>query len=131
MTYAQWIKDYEARMGTKVLGQCAKATQEMVETFPELIRVPGHVYPMGWGKRAHWWCVTPTGEIVDPTASQFPGGFAGDYEPFEPGTEVRVGRCMYCGEDLYATIMRLDEEPPHRTFCDDRCHDAMASEVGW
>src|SRR5688572_29828181 len=116
-------------MGTKVLGQCAKATQEMVEAFPELKRVPGHVYTIGWGKRAHWWCVAPDGEIVDPTVSQFVGACV-DYEPFEAGHEVRVGRCMNCGDDIYAVILVLDEPPPRPYFCGDHCSAEMAREVG-
>ena len=129
MTYAEWIEGYRARVKV-LLGACAKATQEMVEAFPELERVPGHIYVMGWGRRAHWWCEDPNGNVVDPTASQFPGGVL-HYESFEPGHEVRTGRCMNCGEDLYEVVHDLSQEPRRRTFCDDRCSDEMASAMGW
>lgn len=128
--YVAWVDAYVAR--TKpVLGMCGSATAEMVKAFPELTRVPGHIYSICWGRRAHWWCVAPDGSIVDPTASQFPDLVA--YEPWEPGTEVRVGRCMNCGEDIFARPTTLGELPPgtDTTFCNSQCADGMAKAVGW
>ena len=50
----------------------------MQQTFPELRRVGGFVAradrPPAAGVpqvRAHWWLVTPAGQVVDPTARQF------------------------------------------------------------
>ena len=88
MTYAEWIADYEQtqlrkvrllgteelteaeRIAIVVRGNCREATAAMVKAFPELRRVRGHY---GWCP--HWWCETPDGTVVDPTARQFtPGG---------------------------------------------------------
>jgi hypothetical protein len=93
--------------------------------------VPGAVY-CNWGRREHWWCETPDGTIVDPTASQF--DFVGEYVPWEPGAEVRVGRCMDCGEDIYARPTALGEPPKDlysTTFCDARCAENMTKAAGW
>ncbi len=125
--YAEWVDAYVLRT-PNLLGRCKEAVAEMAAAFPELTRVPGHVYVARWGQRAHWWLTTPDGTILDPTASQFP--FIFDYEPWRPGTEVRVGRCMECGQDLYAAAESLDVEPPHRSMCDDQCAAAFESSRG-
>ncbi len=126
--YEAWIEDYKARTKT-VLGMCKQATTEMSIAFPELKRIAGHVEVLGWGRRAHWWLETEAGEVVDPTASQFPLVF--EYERFEPGTPVRTGRCMNCGDDILDHPQSLLDEPKHRTFCTDACADDMAKSVGW
>lgn len=100
--YAKWIRDYEERhavnvhgntheerIATGVRAMCGSATEDMVATFPELRRVRGH-----YGYHTHWWCVTPDGEIVDPTAKQFPPGL--EYKEYT-GPDP-VGKCMWCGE---------------------------------
>jgi hypothetical protein len=122
MTYAEWIEDYKTRIGDAILGTCQKAVDEMAAVFPELTKVSGHVYcPHPWGKRAHWWCTDPDGNIVDPTASQFPGIF--EYEPWVPGTEVRVGKCMNCGEDIWQAVESLEEaeKVSGQCICSDAC----------
>jgi hypothetical protein len=124
VSYDEWIAAYAKRMNGLVMGRCADATKAMVEAFPELRRVPGHVDVLGWGRRAHWWCVTPAGEIVDPTESQFP--CVESYEPFVPGTVVRVGRCMNCGEDIEREVYDLTTAPMHETFCSSSCAEDMA-----
>lgn len=117
--YAEWIVAYEARMGPKVLGRCHEAVAEMLAVFPELREVRGHTFG-AWGKRAHVWCVAPDGAIVDPTRSQYPGPIM--YEVWKPGDEIQVGRCMECGEVLWACVDSLVAEPTTtRDFCDERC----------
>lgn len=128
MTYLKWIEEYRARTRS-TLGRCRAAVDEMALTFPELRKVAGHVFDARWGQRAHWWLVTEKGDIVDPTADQFP--MLIEHVPFEPGQEVRVGKCMNCGEHLYAVAESLDDPPAPRTFCDATCHDAMAMDLGW
>lgn len=119
--YETWIAEYAAR--AKLYGQCEPATKEMAAAFPELSIVRGHVIDGRWGKRAHWWLVTPAGEIVDPTAAQFPALF--EYEPWSPGQEVRVGRCMNCGDDIYLAVDTLDIEPPQKCICSEACARAF------
>lgn len=126
--HQEWIDAYVAR-NKSVFGKCKEATEEMAAAFPELKRVPGHVEVMGWGRRAHWWLETADGEIVDPTVSQFPMVF--EYEPFEPGSPVRVGRCMDCGDDIYDHPQSLTDAPKVRSFCNDQCAESMAKSVGW
>jgi formylmethanofuran dehydrogenase subunit E len=78
----------------------------------------------------HFWCETADGEVVDPTVGQFEG-LAVEYRPFEPGDEVRVGKCMNCGEPIYASVERLDDPRHHRTFCDENCQRSFcAAEFG-
>lgn len=126
--YTSWIKGYRASVNS-TLGRCKEATAAMVKDFPELKIVPGHVYT-DWGKRGHFWCETEDGTIIDPTADQF--NVIWDYEAFEPGQEVRVGKCMNCGDEIWAAIQSLDEAPPPRSTCSDACHDAIVAEYnGW
>ena len=113
--YAAWIAAYLVEKNGMVYAGCKPAVEAMVKAFPELKAVPGHVWVPAWGKRGHWWCATEDGEILDPTASQFPGISA--YEPWKPGDEVRVGKCMNCGDELWAPIQRLEETPATRSFC--------------
>ncbi len=100
MTYDEWIMAHYATPEA-AYGHCDKATQEMVSVFPELRRVRGHYYCMVWGERQHWWLVTADGEIVDPTAAQFPSGGHGVYEPWVEGTEEPSGRCPNCSGYVY------------------------------
>ena len=123
MTYAEWIADYLARFEhpAETLGRCQNATFEMKEAFPELEVVNGHaICPEPWGKRGHWWLVTPKGEIVDPTAAQFTCGIL-EYEPWKKGDPIRLGSCMNCSKTIWG--------PPDegsKTICDDVCADAYA-----
>jgi len=122
-TYRDWIRAYEARCGgpSGTYARCAEATTEMVEAFPELLRVPGHVNcPFPWGRRAHWWCVTAEGEIVDPTKGQFPGIYS--YDPFKEGDEVRLGKCMNCGDEIWGPI------GPPSCICSKQCGLEMEAE---
>lgn len=120
MTYADWIASYLARFShpEACLGRCAEAVEEMALAFPELEIKKGHVYTT-WGKRGHWWLVTDDGSIVDPTAAQFPIIF--EYEEYVEGAEVRVGRCMNCGEDLWG-----QPEEQGKNICSSECYSAFA-----
>ena len=122
--YRAWIEDLRRRRSGDLVGCCESATAEMVASFPELLRVRGHVRmwasPDG-DERAwtHWWCLTPDGAIMDPTASQFPSPL--DYMPFDEARPY-AGRCRTCGEPAYAWH---GGEP----FCDDRCARAFTFDV--
>ncbi len=91
--YAEWI----TANVEKAYGQCAEVTEAMAVAFPELTRVRGHYYCTTWGERAHWWLVTPTGEIVDPTAKQFPSGGRGAYVKWDETRAEPTGMCPNCG----------------------------------
>ena len=70
--YRAWCAVHVGTTAEDCYGRCAWATLAMQIAFPELIRVRGHYLCLIWGERDHWWLTTPEGEIVDPTAAQFP-----------------------------------------------------------
>jgi hypothetical protein len=95
--YQEWIKNnYPTPESAKL--QCKEGTDKMVQSFQELRQVRGYAY-VGTSKRPHWWCETPDGEIIDPTAIQY-----GAIKPFhyeEVGSEESHGKCIECGELLF------------------------------
>jgi hypothetical protein len=111
--YAAWI---EANVQDPH-GRCREVTEQMADAFPELIRVRGHYYCLHWGERQHWWLVMPDGEIVDPTAAQFPSKGDGDYEQWDESRPEPTGICPNCGEFAY----------DGKTCCSDACGRAYAA----
>ena len=86
---------------------------------PSSIIVPGFVYT-DWGRREHFWLKDQSGEVVDPTASQF--NIILEYEEWKPGMSVKVGRCMNCGQDIFFEPQSLGEDRDiDRSICSDRC----------
>ena len=92
--YFKWIHD----CGDHTLGRCAEQTLRMQKVFSELKRVRGHYHCVVWGERSHWWLVDQKGDIIDPTADQFPscGGEYVEWEGEEP-----TGKCPNCGGYCY------------------------------
>ena len=125
MNYAAWIKEWLE--SNRAYGNCKRACVEMIEAFPELVQVRGHVY-CDWGKRSHWWLTSPDGAIQDPTASQYTALFS--YEVWTPDMEVRVGKCMDCGSELWGLVPDLDTEV-RKSFCDQDCEDSFRLETGF
>lgn len=119
--YRVWIDEYAKRHDGQLAAQCAQATQEMVCVFPELRRVAGYALTLQ-GKRAHWWCETPAGDVSDPTADQFAYGVA-EYIEWHPGDEVCVGKCMNCGEEIWRAVRSLDGSRVE--ICRDACREAL------
>lgn len=107
--YEAWIAERLASEAPRT--KCAEWTLAMVAAFPELKRVRGHI-ELSNGKPAHWWCETPDGEIVDPTVAQFDGSIVLQYLPHEDGAPEPVGKCLNCGEYVYA---------PRRSACSETC----------
>lgn len=118
--YHPWIEAYMARQNYILLGKCREAVAEMRAVFPELIEKRGHVL-CKWGKRGHIWLVTAEGEIVDPTADQFPLFPPLRYEEWKPGESVLVGKCMNCGDEIWRAVQTLDAEPPQESICGEAC----------
>jgi hypothetical protein len=127
-TYAAWITEWVANQRL-IRGRCASATTEMVETFPELKRVAGWVYGAKTAPTEHFWCVSPDGSIVDPSASQFAGELT--YREFRPGDSVCVGRCMNCGDYIYAQVERLDNASHRQRVCSDACERALQAQLSF
>lgn len=100
MTHADWIA-FNYLTPDHAYGRCAEATAAMAAVFPDLVRVRGHYYCPVWGEREHWWCVTPAGAVIDPTASQFPSRGTGVYVPLDPAAPTPTGMCPECGAYCY------------------------------
>lgn len=114
--YGEWIdRHYPSRQSA--LGDCSAATVKMAAEFPELRRVRGHVhigltpYPL-----PHWWCETPHGERVDPTAHQWPCGVF-VYMPVDESVPQPTGMCPNCGGHCYGD----------RYLCSERCEVAYVA----
>lgn len=120
-SYTIWIEQWLAE--NRAYGNCQAACTAMAEAFPELTTVPGHV-SCDWGYRAHWWLTDTDGNIVDPTVSQF--GVVFDYCPWKPGDEVRVGKCMNCGDEIWRSVQVLDPPPKQECICSDECKVSFA-----
>lgn len=126
MTYEEWIADWARRRNGHVAHRCVEATREMVEAFPELRRVAGWCDHAG-GSQEHFWCLAPDGHIIDPTAAQFVG--IEGYREFQPGDTVRVGRCMNCGDSIYAPVGSLKDPKYGRSVCGEECESQLLSEL--
>ena len=123
--------------GEVVRAKCMEYTKALCDAFPELRRVCGfYTAPYYRGDNGydvdveapgqeHWWCVTPDGVIVDPTAAQFiPGG---EYIEFDDAIHtIRLGRCMACGSDIYGKMSQGRQEvcPGSKP-----CYDIMVGET--
>jgi hypothetical protein len=114
MTYQEWIAENVSGTG---YGECAEVTENMAAAFPELKRVRGYYYCLLWGPRYHWWLVDPSGNIVDPTASQFPST-GGQYA--EWGNRIEpTGKCANCGDLIYNGD----------TACGPECHRELVASL--
>jgi hypothetical protein len=123
--YADWIAAFEQKCAARVLpepcvatgvrGMCSPATLEMAAAFPELRRVRGH-----YDGREHWWCETPEGEVIDPTAAQFRlGGTYVEHTGPEP-----VGKCLICGGYVWTPYDGCKEA------CSEFCYTELVAEYG-
>lgn len=113
MTYKEWI----SANVVVAYGMCKEVTAAMAKDFPELRRVRGHYCCPFWGERQHWWLVTGAGEIVDPTAEQFPSKGMGEYVEWDESAPQPTGKCPNCGGYAY----------DYRTCCSDECHDEYSA----
>lgn len=95
--YRVWIEENVI----ETFGKCDDVTKAMAAVFPELTRTRGYYMCVAWGRRDHWWLVDPEGEIVDPTAEQFPCRGTSQYVPWKEGSEEPTGKCMNCGSYTY------------------------------
>jgi hypothetical protein len=107
--YVDWI----AENVEETYGKCMEATKRMQTTFGELRLVRGHYYCLVWGEREHWWLVDPDGEIVDPTAKQFPSKGTGPYVEWDESQPEPTGICPNCGGYVY----------DGGTVCGEKCHN--------
>ena len=92
----------------RLRGLCRPMAENLASMFPELTLVRGHYLCPYWGPQQHWWCVTPCGEIIDPTGKQFPSKGAGEYEPWDDSQGEPTGKCSNCSglilDDFNSTV---------------------------
>jgi hypothetical protein len=106
MTYEKWIKEHYDGIG-KTIGKCHEACKRIKEAFPELRITNGFVHlPFIEEPQMHWWCVDPSGNIVDPTAYQYiwNGTPIAKYEEIDDTHDARNyerRKCMNCGKYYY------------------------------
>lgn len=115
--YLEWaVKHYPTSQACYAC--CKQATDRMIIEFPELKQVRGWYHCPIWGRRTHWWCVDPDGQIVDPTVRQFPSHAIAHESFYEEYIDqpIPTGRCLECGELLYHGA----------TVCSDTCYSAFA-----
>ena len=113
--YQSWIEQYP----NSIHRRCEQVTLEMADAFPELVRIRGFAYVIEspTKRQAHWWLITPTGEIVDPTARQWAAII--EYEPIDESREL-TGMCPVCDDALYDGA----------SFCAIGCACSASSELG-
>lgn len=120
--YANWIAaNYPDRRAA--LAMCAEATERMATTFPELKRIRGHVFLLGFEHgREHWWCADSAGNIIDPTKIQYEGYLVMGYEEWNEENEEPCGKCMNCGEYCFKS------QGGSPNACSDSCWKILASD---
>lgn len=116
MNPKQWVVENGPCTPTEAQGKCQEYVERMKEAFPNLTVRAGFYYDAVWGARQHWWLETDSGEIVDPTAIQFPGGAGADPSHYEfvPEEDRPIGVCANCGELCY-------QGSPSDMLCSSRC----------
>lgn len=114
-------KDWIEANVPKAYGKCAEVTLAMQAAFPDLVRVRGHYHDIAWGKRAHWW-LKDGDEIVDPTASQFPGEGLDEYEEWDESTPEPNARCLNCGTNFHSPTAGMAYS------CSPACSKALEAE---
>ena len=87
--------------GQYLRGRCYEMASELCAKFPELTLTRGHYLCTEWGSQEHWWVVAPNGEIIDPTAGQFPSQGHGTYVPWDESQPEPTGKCPVCGRYTY------------------------------
>ena len=116
--YQAWIHEHYPTSDS-ARSQCAVATSAMVVAFPELIRVRGW-----YSGIEHWWCKTDSGEIIDPTAHQFPDMGLSVYAEFREGVDPEpIGKCLNCGEYCW-------EWSPSHCTCSTECERSFMASLG-
>lgn len=104
LAYESWIDvNYPTSHSARL--QCAEATEAMVGVFSELKRVRGlasveEPYELPPTRTNHWWCVTPEGAIIDPTAHQYPTRIL-SYSEADESKGPPTGKCPNCGGLCY------------------------------
>lgn len=103
--YEQWILNNV----DNPIDRCKEFCEAMLKEFPELALTRGYYFDFEWGQREHWWLTDPQGNVIDPTARQFPSKGCGFYEPWNEGDPEPIEKCVVCGEYIYEGDSSHDE----------------------
>jgi len=95
-------------------GKCLEMSQELVSKDPTLTLVRGHYICPFWGAQPHWWVKDKDGNIIDPTARQFPSKGAGEYVEFDGNID-----CSQCGKQMKEEDADIEG---NYAFCSMSCH---------
>lgn len=98
----------------KYRGKCREMSEALCQDDDSLTLVRGHYYCPVWGKQPHWWCKTSDGQIIDPTARQFPSKGAGEYVEFDGMLE-----CEHCGASIAEDDAIMAD---HHVYCSGACY---------
>lgn len=99
----------------KFRGKCKELSEAECKANPELTLVRGHYYCPIWNtEEPHWWCEDKHGNVIDPSAKQFPSKGLGVYTPFD-------GRicCAECGGETTEDEAYFDS---NYAFCSSNCY---------
>lgn len=99
----------------KYRGKCKEMSEALIKENPELRLVRGYYYEPLWNREEqHWWCEDKFGNIIDPTAKQFPsGGITQFYREFDGTVE-----CEECGKTINeADVIMMGRFP----VCSSKC----------
>jgi len=114
LEYYNWISEWLKNNNPNL--KCKEATEEMKNSFPELIRIRGHVLTEH-GERPHWWLTDENKNIIDPTKSQFK--LIAGYIPWDESQPEPTGKCPNCGEMCF----------DYKTLCSEKCEIEYAAYV--
>ena len=99
----------------KFRGTCKAACEQLIKEDPTLRLVRGHYWcPLWNSKEPHWWC-EKNGQIIDPTAGQFPSNGNGEYIEFNGFFD-----CANCGKKVNESLVHSNVG--NHIFCSYYCH---------
>lgn len=100
----------------KYRGRCKEMSEALVKADPTLTLVRGHYYCPYWSvdPHPHWWVKDQEGNIIDPTALQFPSKGKGIYTEFDGTVE-----CSQCGKEMKEEEARFES---NYAFCSISCN---------
>jgi len=101
--YQNWIESKNYHIPEESSQKCIEAVEEMVKVFPELEKRGGVVYSddnidnyLEYVKEyTHMWCIDKSGEVIDPTKSQY--YLISNLQYKEHDLNKRHMKCMGCG----------------------------------
>jgi hypothetical protein len=125
--YKTWIVTHYPNQAS-AYGNCKQAVDAMKAAFPELEIACGKVDVLGYPHpRDHWWLRDADGDIVDPTAVQFPliMGYA-ELDADAPERRYPRMKCMNCGESFLAS----PEDGKYAPACSEACSNELEKSYG-